>query len=140
MRKYNSILFVAIVVSMMTIFTPSYLFALVETGGIGIKVAQLYNRTTGVSNHRGSLVVLDVFRHSAAERAGMEKGDVILKVDDVLTGGSRFLLGVANNVENVGGKARDALKLFVHGSNSNPLPCRAERSLKKVRNSTFSWV
>jgi hypothetical protein len=39
--------------AMMTIFTPAYLFALVETGGICIKVAQLYNRTTGVSNHWG---------------------------------------------------------------------------------------
>ena len=85
MRKHNPILLLVIVVSMIIIFTPVHLFALVETGGIGIKVAQLYNRTTGVSNHRGSLVVLDVFRHSAAERAGMEKGDVILKVDDVLT-------------------------------------------------------
>ena len=28
---------------------------------------------------------MDVLRHSAAERAGIEKGDVILKVDDVLT-------------------------------------------------------
>ena len=55
MRKYNSILFVAIVVSMMTIFTPSYLFALVETGGIGIKVAPLYSCTADVSNHRGVL-------------------------------------------------------------------------------------
>jgi C-terminal processing protease CtpA/Prc len=85
MRKYKRVLFVAVFVCLMTIFMPSCLFALIETGGIGIRVAQLYNRTAGISNHRGSLVVLDVFRHSAAERAGIEKGDVILKVDDVVT-------------------------------------------------------
>jgi C-terminal processing protease CtpA/Prc len=85
MRTYNSISFVTVIISLMVIFTPGICFALVETGGIGIKVAQLYDYAPGATDHRGSIVVLDVFQRSSAQRAGIQKGDVILEVNDVVT-------------------------------------------------------
>jgi C-terminal processing protease CtpA/Prc len=85
MRKHKIIQFVAVVAGLVIIFMSADIIALVETGGIGIKVAQLYDYTNNATDHRGSLVVLDVFIRSAAQRAGIQKGDVILKVDDVIT-------------------------------------------------------
>ena len=85
MRKHKTIQFVAVVAGLVIIFMPADIVALIETGGIGIKVAQLYDHTNDATDRRGSLVVLDVFMRSAAQRAGIQKGDIILKVDDVIT-------------------------------------------------------
>jgi C-terminal processing protease CtpA/Prc len=85
MRPHNSIPVFAVIISLMVIFTSGICFALVETGGIGIKVAQLYDYSPGAKDHRGSVVVLVVFPRSAAQRAGIQKGDVILQVNDVVT-------------------------------------------------------
>ena len=59
--------------------------AVEETGGIGLKVSQLYDYTTKKEDKRGSIVILDVFKGSPAHRHGIEKGDLILKVNDVVT-------------------------------------------------------
>ena len=59
--------------------------AVEETGGIGLKVSQLYDYTTKKEDKRGSIVVLDVFKGSPAHRHGIEKGDLILKVNDTIT-------------------------------------------------------
>ena len=85
MGKHKQISLVAAVVSLMIIFTSVDSFALVETGGIGIRVAQLYDYAPSTTDHRGSIVVLDVFKQSTAHRAGIQKGDVILEVNDVIT-------------------------------------------------------
>jgi len=85
MGKHKQISLVAAVVSLMIIFTSVDSFALVETGGIGIRVAQLFNYAPNTTDNRGSIVILDVFKRSAAHRAGVQKGDVILEVNDVIT-------------------------------------------------------
>ena len=85
MGKHKQISLVAAVVSLMIIFTSVDSFALVETGGIGIRVAQLFDYTPNTTDNRGSIVILDVFKRSAAHRAGVQKGDVILEVNDVIT-------------------------------------------------------
>ena len=90
MRKHKQISLLALVVCLSIIFTSAELPALVETGGIGIKIGQLFDHSTGATDHRGSIVVLDVFMQSPAEKAGIEKGDVILKVNDVITKNNDF--------------------------------------------------
>ena len=85
MGKHKQISLVAAVVSLMIIFTSVDGFALVETGGIGIRVAQLFDYAPNTTDNRGSIVILDVFKRSAAHRAGVQKGDVILEVNDVIT-------------------------------------------------------
>lgn len=101
MRKHSFISLLALVVCLMIIFTSSDLSALVETGGIGIRVAQLYNHRQGETDHRGSFVVLDVIKGSAAERAGVEKGDVILKVGDVIVKHHNFLDILENHLRSL---------------------------------------
>jgi C-terminal processing protease CtpA/Prc len=85
MRKQNQRYLVVTVFSLMILFTSAASFALVETGGIGIRVAQLYDYAPNATDHRGSIVVLDVFKRSSAHRAGIQKGDVILEVNDVIS-------------------------------------------------------
>ena len=50
-----------------------------------MKVGQLYDYTTTDEDKRGSLVVLDVFNGSPAFLQGIEKGDIILQIDNILT-------------------------------------------------------
>ena len=90
MRKNISITISLISVLVLFFSTSPNLFALVETGGIGIKIGQLYDYTTKKENRRGSIVVLDVFKGSVADKHGIQKGDVILKVDDLITKGNDF--------------------------------------------------
>lgn len=70
------------------------LFALEETGGIGMTVAQLYDEST--QDHRGYLVVLDVFKDSPAESAGVERGDIITHINGQFTKG-KDLMGILKN-------------------------------------------
>lgn len=63
-------------------------YGLEETGGIGMKVAQLYDYIR--DDHRGSIVVLDVFPNSPAEKAGIQRGDILTHIDDKLTRGKEF--------------------------------------------------
>ena len=98
MKKRNYISLSALTACLMIIFTSSDLSALVETGGIGVKVAQLYDHRQGETDHRGSIVVLDVIKGSAAEKAGLEKGDVILKIDDITVKNHDFLDVLENHL------------------------------------------
>lgn len=79
----NRILIVTIVFLMC--LSANSLMAVEETGGIGLKVSQLYNYSTKEEDKRGSIVVLDVFKGSPAHRRGIEKGDLIIKVNGQLT-------------------------------------------------------
>lgn len=63
-------------------------YGLEETGGIGMKVAQLYDYIR--DDHRGSIVVLDVFPKSPAEEAGIQRGDILTHIDGKLTRGKDF--------------------------------------------------
>jgi C-terminal processing protease CtpA/Prc len=72
-------------------FSANMVFAVEETGGIGMKISQLYNYTTNEDDKRGSLVVLDVFKGSPAQRYGVQRGDIILQVNDVVTKNHDFL-------------------------------------------------
>ena len=85
MRNHNHFSLIAVAAGLVIIFMSAYAFALIETGGIGLRVAQLYDYAPGETDHRGSIVVLDVFKESTAQRAGIQKGDVILQVDEVVT-------------------------------------------------------
>jgi C-terminal processing protease CtpA/Prc len=65
--------------------TENSVMAVEESGGIGLKVSQLYNYTTKDDDKRGSIVVLEVFKGSPAQKHGIQKGDIILKVNDEVT-------------------------------------------------------
>jgi C-terminal processing protease CtpA/Prc len=85
--KTNCVLSAVIILIVVSFFTsPS--FALEETGGIGLKIAQLYDYVH--EDHRGSLVVLDVFKGYPAEEGGVQKGDIITHIDGELTRGKDF--------------------------------------------------
>ena len=88
--KYRNIT-IALIVSFMVCFIADTTLAVEETGGIGMKISQLYNYTTKNDDKRGSIVVLDVFKGSPAQKHGIQKGDIILKVNDEITKNSDFL-------------------------------------------------
>jgi carboxyl-terminal processing protease len=60
----------------------------VEPGGIGLSVLQLYDHTA--KNHKGPIVVLDVFEIGSAIKAGVQKGDIITHIDGKTTSGREF--------------------------------------------------
>jgi len=69
-------------------------------GGIGMKIYQLYDQT--VENHKGQIVVVDVYKNSPAEKHGIQRGDIITYLDGRPTAGldlqymlTRELRGVA---------------------------------------------
>ena len=88
MQKNRRISFVAIVSLLSVAFAFTSLLALEETGGIGMKIAQLYDYIR--VDHRGSIVVLDVFKGDPAEEAGVLPGDIITHIDGKLTRGKDF--------------------------------------------------
>ncbi|WP_028579888.1 PDZ domain-containing protein [Desulfogranum japonicum] len=57
-------------------------------GGLGLKVAQIYEQETG--NHMGSLVVLDVLDGTPASKSGIQRGDVITHINGEPTKGKTF--------------------------------------------------
>jgi carboxyl-terminal processing protease len=61
-------------------------------GGIGIKIYQLYDQTS--DNHKGQIVVVDVYKNSPAEKHGIQRGDIITSLDGRPTAGMdlRYLL------------------------------------------------
>lgn len=54
-------------------------------GGIGMKIYQLYDQT--VENHKGQIVVVDVYKNSPAEKHGIQRGDIITYLDGRPTAG-----------------------------------------------------
>lgn len=71
-------------------FTGNVVLAVDERGGIGLKTSQLYDYTTEEDNKRGSMVVLDIFNGSPAQRHGIQKGDLIIKINNETTKGKDF--------------------------------------------------
>lgn len=57
-------------------------------GGVGLHVAQLFDPLA--PGNRGPLVVLDVLPDSAAEAAGVERGDIVIMADGKDLGGRAF--------------------------------------------------
>ena len=91
MKKNFRILAIAAVMFFMVCFIANTVMAVEETGGIGMKISQLYNYTTKDDDKRGSIVVLDVFKGSPAQKHGIQKGDIILKVNDEITKNNDFI-------------------------------------------------
>ncbi|MBN2437260.1 MAG: PDZ domain-containing protein [Deltaproteobacteria bacterium] len=85
MRKNKWILLTIICVPLWLLSTSGSLLAVEETGGIGLKVGQLYDYITTDEDKRGSLVVLDVFNGSPAHLGGIQKGDIILQIGEATT-------------------------------------------------------
>jgi carboxyl-terminal processing protease len=88
MKKFVRVMFVIATIFLWIAQSATAIFALEETGGIGMKIAQLYDDIR--DDHRGSLVVLDVFEGSPAKASGIEKGDIITHIDGELTRGKDF--------------------------------------------------
>jgi C-terminal processing protease CtpA/Prc len=57
-------------------------------GGIGMKIFQLYDQT--IENHKGHIVVVDVYKNSPAEKHGIQRGDIITYLDGRPTAGLDF--------------------------------------------------
>ena len=81
-KKFLSRIIVALFLSAIWVVSA---WAVDETGGIGLKLGQLYDNLA--NDHRGSFVVLDVYESSPAESAGLQRGDLITHVDGQLTKG-----------------------------------------------------
>ena len=91
MKKiYRNLMLVFILVFAIS-FSVYPVMAVEETGGIGMKISQLYNYATKEDDKRGSIVVLDVFKGSPAQKYGVQRGDIILKVNDQETKNFDFL-------------------------------------------------
>ena len=95
---------------LLMLFSSSDLFAVEESGGIGMKLSQLYDYTTQEADKRGSLVVIDVFKGSPAYKHGIEKGDIILKVNDTITKQNDFKDLLHNHLR---GPASTNVKLII---------------------------
>ena len=83
MRRDGRILLAATAALLWSILPSTAPAQRAETGGVGMWVAQLYNHDA--EDHRGNIIVLDVFRSSPAERGGIEPGDIILEINDQKT-------------------------------------------------------
>ena len=96
MKKIRLNVLVAAASFFLLTFSSSALFALEETGGIGMKIAQLYDYIR--EDHRGSIVVLDVFKGGSAESGGIEAGDIVTHIDGELTRGKDFKTVLLNEL------------------------------------------
>jgi len=84
MMRRNILVLLAVVSAIVLVsFNTTALFALEVTGGIGMEVYQLYNHMS--KDHRGNIVVINVFEDSPAEKNGIKIGDVILEIDGTRT-------------------------------------------------------
>jgi C-terminal processing protease CtpA/Prc len=57
-------------------------------GGIGKKIYKLYDQSS--DNHKGQIVVVDVYKNSPAEKHGIQRGDIITYFDGRATVGLDF--------------------------------------------------
>lgn len=79
-----------------------------EPGTTGLRITQLYDSTQ--PNHRGNLVVLEVWAQSPGAAAGVQKGDVIFAIDgNPLVGKDALAAFKAELGGPVGGKVRLSL-------------------------------
>ena len=79
MKKNAVITLVIIVFFFLVNLTFTLLYAMEGVGGIGIEVYQLYNHMA--QDHRGNIIVVNVFKESPAEEYGIAIGDIILEID-----------------------------------------------------------
>jgi C-terminal processing protease CtpA/Prc len=83
MKKNRVILMTIIGFLFLFSFSFTAVYAIEEVGGIGIELYQLYNHMA--EDHRGLLIVVNVFKESPAEQYGIEIGDIILEIDGIKT-------------------------------------------------------
>ncbi|MBN1595835.1 PDZ domain-containing protein [candidate division FCPU426 bacterium] len=94
-----------------------------EFGGLGLAVAQIYDQQT--RDHLGNLVVLDVLAATDAQKQGVEKGDVITRVDGVPVAGRSFAELVTKHLR---GKTGSMAELTVMRAGSEkPLTFKIKR-------------
>lgn len=84
----NSLLFISALLSVALTAQPIGAEEQEQFGGIGIVIAQLYVQDS--ASHLGELVVLGVPSESAAAKAGVRPGDVIVAIDGQATKGGTF--------------------------------------------------
>ena len=80
---------------MVILFTPLLTFAAdvegyghAKKGGIGFLFLQLYDHNK--SDHRGPIVVIDVFDRGTAIKSSIMKGDIITHIDGIPTKGKDY--------------------------------------------------
>jgi len=82
---YSRLMVIIAVTFFLVCLTENSVMAVEESGGIGLNVSQLYNYATEDDDKRGSIIVLDVYKGSPAQKHGIQKGDIILKVNNEVT-------------------------------------------------------
>lgn len=98
--KRNPLIAIALFLFLTTSFA-SIALAIEETGGVGMTVAQLYDESR--PDRKGSLVVLDVFNESPAERGGVKRGDIITHINDQPTRGKEVMEIVTKEIRGAEG-------------------------------------
>ena len=76
------------IVGLLFLSTSFLAFAGGSAGGIGMSVLQLYDHTS--NDKKGPIVVLDVVLNAPAQKSGIEKGDIITKINGKSTSGMEF--------------------------------------------------
>jgi C-terminal processing protease CtpA/Prc len=102
MKRVNLFIGVSLLTAFLLTISYTSLFALEETGGIGMTVAQLYDETT--KDHKGYLVVLNVLKDGPAENGGVERGDIITHVNGKITKGRDLVDFLRNEIRGTEGK------------------------------------
>ena len=74
-----------IILFLVMCFIPKISPAFEEEALFGMTLTQMYDYTTQNEDKRGSLVVLKVERGTPAHRIGIQNGDIILMVDNIVT-------------------------------------------------------
>jgi carboxyl-terminal processing protease len=82
-RHWASVLTVVCLFCLLGGFSP--VWALEETGGVGMTVGQLFD--DGTQDHKGYVVVLDVFKDGPAQVGGVEPGDIVTHINGRATKG-----------------------------------------------------
>jgi C-terminal processing protease CtpA/Prc len=93
---------IALTMALLLIFPIKLSYALEETGGIGLTVAQLYDETT--RDHKGYIVVLNVMKDGPAEKSGIERGDIITHINGNMTKGRELMDFLKNEIRGPEGK------------------------------------
>lgn len=83
MKPKNSLAWTCCICLIWIVGTSATVSALEETGGVGMTVAQLFD--DGSQDHKGYVVVLDVFKDGPAQVGGVESGDIITHINGRMT-------------------------------------------------------
>ena len=74
-----------IILFLLICFIPKISSAFEEAALFGMTLSQMYDYTTQNEDKKGSLVVLKVERGTPAHRVGIQNGDIILMVNNIVT-------------------------------------------------------